>query len=127
VFSLQDYSPLRGESVNNTVTAAGFGIDNARRGVSDSDTSTVETIPMEVSAISIEPETRLLAFTGTNAARLVALALVFLAAGGTLLFRYRAHGGLARFGVDGDSSFKRPGEWAAGPVRTRPRLRAGIK
>jgi hypothetical protein len=67
------------------VMAAAFEVGKgARRGASDSDTSTVETVVPgdEVLAVVVK---RNLAFTGTEAARLLALGLVLLATGGGLL------------------------------------------
>lgn len=91
-FPVPGYAPPRGESLVNTVMAAGFEVGKgARRGASDSDTTTVETVLTgdEVLAVAIK---RNLAFTGTEAARLLALALALLAAGGafTLLARTRS-------------------------------------
>jgi hypothetical protein len=84
-FPVGDYAPARGERLVNTVMAAAFEVGKgARRGASDSDTSTVETLVPgdDVMAVVVR---RNLAFTGTEAARLLALGLVLLAAGGGCL------------------------------------------
>jgi hypothetical protein len=89
-FPVPDIAPARGESLVNTVVAAGFEVGKgARRGASDSDSTTVETVVPgdEVLAVAIK---RNLAFTGTHAARLVAVGLFLLAMGGALLSLARA-------------------------------------
>lgn len=88
-FSLADYSPPRGQGLLNTVTAAGFSIGNSRRGVSDSDSSTVDTAPSKLLTLVADRKPKLLAFTGTDPARLVAAALVLIATGGWLVTRAR--------------------------------------
>jgi hypothetical protein len=126
-FPVPDYSPARGESLVNTVMAAGFEVGKgARRGASDSDTTTVETIVTgdEVLAVAIK---RNLAFTGTDAARLLALALVLLASGGGLISMARARSRRRITPLPSDSSAELLGWWSAGPERTRPRERAHTK
>ncbi|HEV2906493.1 MAG TPA: hypothetical protein VGZ50_04170 [Actinomycetota bacterium] len=90
-FSVSDYSPPLGESVVSTITASAIEVTGSgRRGTSDSDNSTVATLlGDQVLAVAIERATDPLAFTGTEAARLLALALVLLAAGGALLYASR--------------------------------------
>jgi hypothetical protein len=84
-FSLAEYAPLRGESVVNTVTAAAFEIGTSKRGASDSDTSTVDTLlEDEVLAVAVSREPGVLAFTGMDAAGLIVLALTLLASGAAL-------------------------------------------
>lgn len=84
-FSLAEYAPSRGESVVNTVTAAAFEIGAPKRGASDSDTSTVDTLLSdEVLAVAVSREPGVLAFTGMDAARLIVLALTLLASGAAL-------------------------------------------
>lgn len=84
-FSLAEYAPSRGESVVNTVTAAAFEIGSSKRGASDSDTSTVDTLLSdEVLAVAVSREPGVLAFTGMDAAGLIVLALTLLASGAAL-------------------------------------------
>lgn len=114
-FPVADYAPARGESLVNTVMAAAFEVGKgARRGASDSDTSTVETIVPddEVLAVAIK---RNLAFTGTDAARLLALALVLLAAGAGLmsLGRLRSRRPIAQ--LPSESSVEFLTWWSARP------------
>jgi hypothetical protein len=126
-FPVPDYAPARGESLVNTVMAAGFEVGKgARRGASDSDTTTVETIVTgdEVLAVAIK---RNLAFTGTETARLVALALVLLAVGGALVSLARARGRRPKRPLPSESSKELSGWWAAGPTRQRSKERAGIR
>jgi hypothetical protein len=94
-FSVPDYSPPLGESVVNSVSASAIEVGGSgRRGTSDSDNSTVATLlGDEVLASVVQRVPGPLAFTGTNAARLVALALVLLAAGGGLIVLARVRGG----------------------------------
>jgi hypothetical protein len=95
-FSVSDYSPPLGESVVSTITASAIEVTGSgRRGTSDSDSSTVATLlGDQVLAVAIERATDPLAFTGTEAARLLALALVLLAAGGALLYASRVRSAL---------------------------------
>jgi hypothetical protein len=89
-FPVTAFAPARGERLVNTVRAAAFEVgEGSRRGASDSDNTTVDTAVAadEVLAVAIK---RNLAFTGTPAARLVALALVLLASGGGFLSLARA-------------------------------------
>jgi hypothetical protein len=87
-FSVEDYSPPLGESVVNTVTASAIEVTGSgRRGTSDSDNTTVSTLfGDQVLAVAIDRAPGPLAFTGTNAVRLLALALILLAAGGAALY-----------------------------------------
>jgi hypothetical protein len=96
-FSVSDYSPPLGESVVSTITASVTEVTGSgRRGTSDSDNSTVATLlGDQVLAVAIERATDPLAFTGTEAARLLALALVLLAAGGALLYASRVRRSLS--------------------------------
>jgi hypothetical protein len=84
-FSVADYSPPIGDTVVNTVTASAieFG-GSGTRGTSDSDTSTVATLLADqVLAAAVGRASGSLAFTGTDAVVLVALALLLLAIGGS--------------------------------------------
>lgn len=87
-FSVDDYSPPLGESVVNTVTASAIEVTGSgRRGTSDSDNTTVSTLfGDQVLAVAIDRAPGPLAFTGTNAVRLLALALILLASGGAALY-----------------------------------------
>jgi hypothetical protein len=87
-FSVSAYSPAMGETVVNTVTASALEIAGSkRRGTSDSDNTRVATfLEDQVLAVAIERAPGPLAFTGTGAARLLALALVLLAAGASALY-----------------------------------------
>lgn len=93
-FSVPDYSPPLGESVMSSVSASAIEVGGSgRRGTSDSDNSTVATLfGDEVLASVVQRVPGPLAFTGTDAARLVALALVFIAAGGALIVLARVRG-----------------------------------
>lgn len=88
LFSVSEYSPAIGETVVNTVTASALEIAGSkRRGTSDSDNTTVATfLDDQVLAVAIERAPGPLAFTGTGAARLLALALVLFAAGASALY-----------------------------------------
>ena len=90
-FSVADYSPPTGESVVNTVTASATEVaGSGRRGTSDSDNTTVTTLLADqVLAVAIERAPGSLAFTGIDVSRLVALALLLLAAGGAALYLSR--------------------------------------
>ncbi|HZA27349.1 MAG TPA: hypothetical protein VE915_06860, partial [Actinomycetota bacterium] len=90
---------------------------------SDSDSSTVETVVAgdEVLAVAIR---RNLAFTGTEAARLLALALILLAAGGGLMSLARARSRRAIRPLSTESSADSLGWWAAGPTTARPKEKA---
>jgi hypothetical protein len=94
-FSVADYAPPVGKTVVNTVTASAIEIAGSkRRGTSDSDNTTVVTfLEDQVLAVAIERAPGALAFTGTGAARLLAVALLLLVAGGTALFLSRAREG----------------------------------
>jgi hypothetical protein len=85
-FSLADYAPARGESVVNTITAAAFEIGSPKRGASDSDISTVDTLVAdEVLAVAVSnKEPGVLAFTGMDAVGLIILAITLLASGAAL-------------------------------------------
>jgi hypothetical protein len=96
-FPVGGYAPAPGESVVNTVMAAAFETGKSRRGTSDSDTSTVDTLlGDEVLAVAIERKPNLLAFTGTGAARLLALAMVLIGIGGSFLYMARVRGRAAQ-------------------------------
>ena len=126
-FPVPEYAPSRGESLVNTVMAAGFEVGKgARRGASDSDSSTVETVVAgdEVLAVAIR---RNLAFTGTEAARLLALALILLAAGGSLMSLARARSRRAIRPLPSESSAESLGWWAAGPTTARPKEKADTR
>ncbi|HEV2907074.1 MAG TPA: hypothetical protein VGZ50_07160, partial [Actinomycetota bacterium] len=120
-FLVPDYSPVRGETAVSTVTAAAFETGKgARRGASDSDSSTVDTLLAsdKVLAVAIKQN---LAFTGTDAARLVALGLVLLAAGGGLVYLARVRSGRPiRPPVRSQSSLEMLG-WLAAPSGARSR------
>lgn len=94
-FSVSDYSPPLGESAVSSVSASAIEVGGSgRRGASDSDNSTVVTLlGDEVLASVVQRVPGPLAFTGTDAAWLVALALVLLAAGGGLIVLARVRGG----------------------------------
>jgi hypothetical protein len=94
-FSVSDYSPPLGESVVSSVSASAIEVGGSgRRGTSDSDNSTVATLlGDEVLASVVQRVPGPLAFTGTGAAWLVALALVLLAAGGGLIVLARVRAG----------------------------------
>jgi hypothetical protein len=84
-FSLADYAPARGESVVNTITAAAFEIGSPKRGASDSDISTVDTLLAdEVLAVAVSKKPGVLAFTGMDAVGLIILAITLLASGAAL-------------------------------------------
>lgn len=126
-FPVADYAPARGESLVNTVMAAAFEFGKgARRGASDSDTSTVDTVVPgdEVLAVAIK---RNLAFTGTDAARLLALALVLLAAGAGLmsLGRLRSRRPIAQ--LPSDSSVEFLTWWSARPGIARSKEKSHTK
>ncbi|HZA27348.1 MAG TPA: hypothetical protein VE915_06855 [Actinomycetota bacterium] len=124
-FPVPDYAPAKGGSLVSTITAAGFEVGKgARRGASDSDTSTVDTLLAgdEVLAGAIE---RNLAFTGTDAARLLALGLLLLAAGGTFLSLARHRSRRPPRPLPTESFVDTLGWWAAGPDRTGLRRRVG--
>lgn len=123
-FPVSDYSPARGESLVNTVMAAGFEVGKgARRGASDSDSTSVETVVTgdEVLAVAIK---RNLAFTGTEAARLVALGLLFLAIGGGLISLARARSRRPTRRLPNESSAEQLGWWTAGPARPKSKGKA---
>jgi hypothetical protein len=86
-FSVEDYSPPLGKSVVNTVTASAIEVTGSgRRGTSDSDNTSVATLlGDQVLAVAIERAADPLAFTGTDAARLVIIGFMLLAVGGALL------------------------------------------
>jgi hypothetical protein len=126
-FPLADYSPPAGQSLDNTVVAAGFEFrKGARRGASDSDSSTVQTIVAndEVLAVAVE---RNLAFTGTDAARLVALGLLLLAAGVGFLSLARLRTRRPLRPLPSDSPINVLGWWAAGPSRSGSIWKVGPK
>lgn len=116
-FPVSDYAPARGESLVNTLMAAGFEVGKgARRGASDSDSTTVETLVTgdEVLAVAIK---RNLAFTGTQAARLLALGLVLLAMGGALISLARARSRRLTRPLPSKSSAELLGWWTAQPAK----------
>ena len=124
-FPVPDYAPAKGGSLVSTITAAGFEVGKgARRGASDSDTSTVDTLLAgdEVLAGAIE---RNLAFTGTDAARLLAVGLLLLAVGGTFLSLARHRSRRPPRPLPTESFVDTLGWWAAGPDRTGLRRRVG--
>lgn len=125
-FPVPDYSPARGETLVNTVMAAGFEVGKgARRGASDSDTTRVETVVTgdEVLAVAIK---RNLAFTGTEGARLVALGLLFLAIGGGLISMARARSRRPTRRLPAESSAELLGWWTAEPAKPRSKEKARI-
>ncbi len=92
-FSLAEYAPPRGESLASTVTAAAFEMGESRRGASDSDMVTVDTLfEGEALAVAIKRKPGLLAFTGIDAVWLLVLALGLLASGGVLAYEGRRRG-----------------------------------
>ena len=116
-FPVSDYAPARGETLVNTLMAAGFEVGKgARRGASDSDNTTVETLVTgdEVLAVAIK---RNLAFTGTHAARLLALGLVLLAMGGALISLARARSRRHTRPLPSESSAELLGWWTAQPAK----------
>lgn len=119
-FSVPDYTPVRGKTAVSSVMAAAFEAGKgARRGASDSDSSTVSTLLAtdDVLAVAIK---RNLAFTGTDAARLVALALVLLVAGGGLLYLARIRSGRPiRPPIQSETSLEMLGWWTAAPARAQ--------
>ena len=96
-FSVEGYSPPLGKSVVNTVTASAIEVTGSgRRGTSDSDNTTVSTLlGDQVLAVAIERADPL-AFTGTEAGRLLALAFMLLAVGAALLHASRTRAALPR-------------------------------
>jgi hypothetical protein len=124
-FPIQGYSPAQGQSLVNTVTAAGFEVGKgARRGASDSDTSAVDTLLANAEVLGVAIK-RNLAFTGTDAARLVALALLLLAAGGAFLSLARIRTRRPAMPLPSESPGDMLGWWAAGPDRSRSRWKVG--
>ena len=124
-FPVSDYAPPIGQSLVNTVMAAGFEVGkDARRGASDSDTSTVETLAAgdDVLAVAIK---RNLAFTGTDAARLLALGLLLVAAGGAFLSVARIRSRRPVRPLPSESPAELLGWWAAGPGRSHPKEKVG--
>jgi hypothetical protein len=94
-FTVENYSPPVGETVVNTVTASALEIGGTkRRGTSDSDNTTVGTfLEDQVLGVVIRRSSGALAFTGTDAARLLALGLLLLVSGGTALHLARVRQG----------------------------------
>jgi hypothetical protein len=126
-FPVADYAPARGERLVSTVMAAAFEVGKgAKRGASDSDTSTVETVVPgdEVLAVAIK---RNLAFTGTEAARLLALALMLLAAGGGLISVARLRSRRPIGHVPSESSVEFLTWWSARPGVTRSKEKSNTK
>jgi hypothetical protein len=124
-FPVPDYSPAKGQTLVNSITAAGFEVGKkARRGASDSDTSTVDTILAsdEVLAVAVQ---RNLAFTGTDAARLLAVGLLLLAVGGSFLSLARLRSRKPILPIPSESPVDALGWWAAGPSRTGSRWKVG--
>ena len=126
-FPVPDYAPARGESLVNTLMAAGFEVGKgARRGASDSDSTTVETVVTgdEVLAVAIK---RNLAFTGTQAARLLALGLVLLAMGGALISLARARSRRHARPLPSESSAELLGWWTAQPAKRQMKQKSHQK
>jgi hypothetical protein len=124
-FPVPDYAPAKGQSLVNTITAGGFEVGKgARRGASDSDTSTVDTILAgdDVLAVAIK---RNLAFTGTDAAKLLALGLLLLAVGGSFLSLARLRNRRPRLPIPSQTAVGELGWWAAGPSRSDSKRRVG--
>ena len=124
-FPVPDYSPAKGQTLVNSITAAGFEVGKkARRGASDSDTSTVDTVLAsdEVLAVAVK---RNLAFTGTDAARLLAVGLLLLAVGGSFLSLARLRSRKPILPIPSESPVDALGWWAAGPSRTGSRWKVG--
>jgi hypothetical protein len=124
-FPVSDSAPPIGQSLVNTVMAAGFEVGKgARRGASDSDTSTVETLAAgdEVLSLAIKQN---LAFTGTDAARLLALGLLLVAAGGAFLSVARVRSRHPVRPFPSESRAELLGWWAIGPGRSRPKEKVG--
>jgi hypothetical protein len=94
-FSVESYSPPMGQSAVNTVTASVIeAAGSGSRGTSDSDNTTVSTfLEDQVLAVAIERAPGSLAFTGTDAARLLVVGLLLLAAGGASLSLSRVRAG----------------------------------
>jgi hypothetical protein len=126
-FPVADYAPPPGDSVVNTLMAAAFEVGKgARRGASDSDTTTVGTVLAgdEVLAVAIK---RNLAFTGTEAARLLALALVLLASGGGLISLARARARRPASRRQAEPAAESLGWWTKPPSTTRSKEKAHSK
>jgi hypothetical protein len=124
-FPVQGYSPTRGESLVNTVMAAGFEVGKgARRGASDSDTSSVDTLLASAEVLGAVIK-RNLAFTGTDAARLMALALVLLVAGGGILSLARIRTRRPTMPLPSESPVEILGWWAAGPAPKHSKWKVG--
>jgi hypothetical protein len=124
-FPVQGYSPTRGESLVNTVMAAGFEVGKgARRGASDSDTSSVDTLLASAEVLGAVIK-RNLAFTGTDAARLMALALVLLVAGGGFLSLARIRTRRPTMPLPTESPVEILGWWAAGPAPKHSKWKVG--
>jgi hypothetical protein len=124
-FPVPDYSPAKGQTLVNSITAAGFEVGKkARRGASDSDTSTVDTVLAsdEVLAVAVK---RNLAFTGTDAARLLAVGLLLLAVGGSFLSLARLRSRKPILPTPSESPVDALGWWAEGPSRTGSRWKVG--
>jgi hypothetical protein len=81
--------------VANTVTASVIEVaGSGTRGTSDSDNTTVSTfVEDQVLAVAIKQAPGSLAFTGTDAARLLFLSFLLLAAGGASLSLSRVRAG----------------------------------
>jgi hypothetical protein len=123
LFSVSDYSPPLGESVVSSVSASAIEVGGSgRRGTSDSDNSTVATLlGDEVLASVVQRVPGPLAFTGTDTAWLVALALVFLAAGGGLSVLARVRGRRPEDPVLRTGPWIRlPGLRSSAPTESRP-------
>jgi hypothetical protein len=124
-FPVPDYAPAKGGTLISTITAAGFEVGKgAKRGASDSDTSQVDTLLAgdEVLAVAIK---RNLAFTGTDAARLLALGLLLLGAGGSFLALARMRNRPPVLPLPSESPIDALGWWTAGPIRTGFKRRVG--
>ena len=124
-FPVPDYAPAKGGTLISTITAAGFEVGKgAKRGASDSDTSQVDTLLAgdEVLAVAIK---RNLAFTGTDAARLLALGLLLLGVGGSFLALARMRNRPPVLPLPSESPIDALGWWTAGPIRTGFKRRVG--
>jgi hypothetical protein len=126
-FPVPDYAPAKGGTLISTITAAGFEVGKgAKRGASDSDTSQVDTLLAgdEVLAVAIK---RNLAFTGTDAARLLALGLLLLGAGGSFLALARSRGRRPKMPLPSESPMDVLGWWGAGPTRSGSKWKVGAR
>jgi hypothetical protein len=120
-FPVPGYAPPKGESLSSTITAAGFEVGKgARRGASDSDTSQVGTLLAVDKVLGVAIK-RNLAFTGTEAARLLAVGLLLLGAGGLFLAMSRVRVRMPVRPLPSESVVDVVGWWGAGPARPSKR------